>query len=329
MFLGGLILNNFIFLISGLILIIIGSEILIQKSVKLALSFNVSSFIIGITIVAIGTSTPELIVGIVSAITKDNGLAFGAVVGSGITNICLTLGLCSIIMFLPIKRQFYFFEIPIMISTAILMVFLSFNDNILSRFDGIIFIIGYVIFILYVIRSSENTTTANDKEMLESIAEEQHIKPHQKFKTTDTLLLLLSLIILLVAGRLIVWGGTGVAQSFGFSKEAIGVSLVALGTCMPELVASLLALRRKETDIALGNCIGSNIFNILIVLGVSCLINPIAINSKIIIQAGAFIAISVLLLCLSIVHKKIGRFTGILFVIIYFCIMILTLTKSI
>jgi cation:H+ antiporter len=327
--LGGLILINFIYLIIGLILIIISSELLIQKSVKLALSFNVSSFIIGITVVAIGTSTPELIVGIISALTKDTGLAFGAVVGSGITNICLTLGLCAIITTLPIKRQFYFFEIPIMIITALLMAFLVFNDHILSRFDGIIFFIGYACFVLYVLKSSKNTKTVNDEEMLEDIADEQHNKPHGKFKTTDTLLLLLSLIILIVAGRLIVWGGTGMAQSFGFSKEAIGASVVALGTCMPELVASLLALRRKETDIALGNCIGSNIFNILIVLGVCCLINPIAINSKIIIQVGAFIAVSVLLLCLAIARKKLGRLTGILFVMIYISIMALTLTKII
>lgn len=320
---------NFIYLITGLILIIISSEILIQKSVKLALNFNVSSFIIGITIVAVGTSTPELIVGIISAISKENGLAFGAVVGSGITNICLTLGLCAIIMVLPIKRQFYFFEIPIMIATALLMALLAFNDHVLSRIDGIILILGYAIFIIYVFKSSKNMNIPHDEEMLEEIAEEQHNKPHEKFKTTDTLLLLLSIIILIVAGRLIVWGGTGVAESFHFSKEAIGASVVALGTCMPELVASLLALRRKETDIALGNCIGSNIFNILIVLGVSTLINPIVINTNIIIQVSVFIAVSILLLCISIARKKIGRVTGIFFVIIYFSVMVMTLGKMI
>jgi len=305
-----------VILLVSLVIIVIASDKLIDSSSKIAKFYGVPTFIIGVSIIAFGTSAPELVVGILSSIQKTNQLSYGNIVGSCINNTGLILGVSSLILTVAVSAKIMRKEMVMLIAVDLILLAMSFNGD-LSRSDGVILLILGLLFIIYLIKgatSSEETSEQIDKKQL---------KKHW-------IVVILGLAGLIASGHLIVESSTAIATSFGIDQSAIGLTLVALGTTMPELMTSIAAARRKEDDMILGNIIGSNIFNILIVLGVSSAIHPIGINfidsfnpfRSLAVDVGIMIFLTLFIYVIMLSRKKISWLSGILLLGVYTLYMI-------
>ncbi|MDX1544244.1 MAG: calcium/sodium antiporter [Christiangramia sp.] len=259
---------NFFLLLLGLGLLIKGADWLIDGSSTFARQKKVSDLVIGLTIVAFGTSAPELVVNTVAAYQGRNELVFGNVIGSNNFNLFIILGISGLIYPLVVQRDTIKKEIPISL-LAVVVLFVIANDLItaqsgtLSRLDGLILIGIFILFLLYI----RNQLSKNPIEAVEAP------KDFSKFKILG--FIILGLAGLVLGGNLVVDSATGIAQFFGVSEKIIGLTIVAAGTSLPELATSLMAAIKKNTDIAVGNIIGSNIFNIFLILGISSIVRPL------------------------------------------------------
>ncbi len=317
---------NYFLLILGLAMIVKSADVLIDSASKIARRYGVSTFVIGITVVAFGTSAPELAVGIVSGISQTNQLALGNIIGSSFSNIALIVGISAIIMPLSVKDSVVKREIPMLIGVQIALAALLFIDGWLSRIDGVILIAGFAAFMLYVVKDSKESlkiqidaqgdidTDADGNSLLPELVEAEDQKSTLKLYVLS----LISLAGLFIGGRLSVSASTQIAQSLGLSETLIGLTVVALATTMPELITSIMAAVKKEPDIVLGNCIGSNIFNILLVLGLSSLISPIAVEKALWIDTTIMIVLTFFVLMISWIRKALRRKTGIFLLCVYF-----------
>jgi len=264
-----LVVNVFIFII-GLAVLIFSADILIQSCVKISLLFRLTPLFIGIIFVAFGTSLPEAGVGIVAALRNQKDIALGNIIGSNIANIGLILGLCSMFYSLKVNKSILRRELPIMLVAAVLFYLLSL-DLLLSRFDGIIFIFSFLIFLFISYQGARKNFCEKE------IQNFPFKKWFEKIKSPFILpvVIFLSLIGIVGGADLMVRGGANLAKILGISTWIIGIVVFAIGTSLPELVASLVASFKKVPAISIGNIVGSNIFNILFVLGIVSLIRPI------------------------------------------------------
>lgn len=257
---------------------------------SLARKFNISELIIGLTIVAFGTSAPELVVSVVSAIKGYNDVTMGNVVGSNLFNLLLILGASGIVYPLYVQLKTIWNEIPFSLLAALVLLVLanfSFNDGELlsiNRFDGTILLFFFALFIFYVFINLKRK---------HEILENDDSKLHKT--SSSVLLIVLGLTSLVVSSRLVVDNAIKIAQMLELSKKVIGVTIVSAGTSLPELGTSLVAAFRKKSDIAIGNIIGSNIFNILLILGISSVIRPIQFNNSFNLDIGLLVASTALL----------------------------------
>jgi cation:H+ antiporter len=269
-----LVVNVFIFII-GLAVLIFSADILIQSCVKISLLFRLTPLFIGIIFVAFGTSLPEAGVGIVAALRNQKDIALGNIIGSNIANIGLILGLCSMFYLLKVNKSILRRELPIMLVAAGLLYLLSL-DLLLSRFDGIIFIFSFLIFLFISYQGARKNFCEKE------IQNFPFKKWFEKIKSPFILsaVIFLSLIGVVGGADLMVRGGVNLAKILGISTWIIGILVFAIGTSLPELVASLVASFKKVPAISIGNIVGSNIFNILFVLGVVSLIRPINLQSE-------------------------------------------------
>ena len=234
----------------------------------LARSFGVSPMIIGLTIVAFGTSAPEMLVSAMAAWQGNSGIAIGNAVGSNIANMALVLGVVALITPLSVHSQTLNREFPLLLLVMLAALGLLWN-GVLSRLDGVVLLVGMVLLVLWTIHLARSARA--DDPLAAEFAEEMP----ETVSTGGTWWLLLSgLVLLLISCRLLVWGAVGIAQTFGVSDLVIGLTIVAVGTSLPELAASVAAARKGEHDIAVGNVVGSNLFNILAVLGIAGVIGP-------------------------------------------------------
>lgn len=316
---------QFFLLILGLVMIVKSADILIDSSSKIAKRYGVSSFVIGITVVAFGTSAPELVVGIVSGVTHTNQLTLGNVIGSSLSNTALIVGLSAIIMPLKVKDSVVRREIPILIVIQLILTGMLFVNNQLSRIDGGILIVGFIGFMLYIIKDSKNSlkietdaegdidTDADGNHLSQKVVE----KANQQSLFKLVWFSILSLIGLFIGGKLSADSSTLIAQSLGLSETLIGITVVSIATTMPELITSIMAAVKKEPDIVLGNCIGSNIFNILLVLGLSSIISPIPTDPTIWLDIIMMVVLTIFVLLISWARKSIRRRTGIFLLLIY------------
>jgi len=320
---------DFFILIVSLIIIVVAADKLIDSSSKIARHYGVPVFIIGISIIAFGTSMPEFVVGVISSINGDNILSYGNIVGSCINNMALILGLTAVIFAVMVDENILKKEMLMLTIVELLLLGLSFNGN-LSRIDGIILLILGIGFIVYLIRGTKDSVEDEDDAPIEELPKNEVGK--------KWFIMLFSLGALIFSGHLIVESSQAIAASFGIEQSAIGLTLIALGTTMPELVTSITAARRKENDIILGNVIGSNIFNILIILGTAATIHPITIsfidpiniNNSLFIEVGIMIAVNIFAYIIMASRRKISRFSGILLLLsyaIYMANQILTLPR--
>jgi len=264
------------FIDSGLILISLiflyyGGEFLVTGSLRLAQTFNISPFIIGATVIGFGTSTPELAVSLMASIQGSGDLALANIIGSNITNIGLVLGLTALIIPLTIEKQRYRTESPSLIITSTIIVVFSW-DSYLSRIEGFIMISFLFIYLWRAFRK---------KESIDLDSSEINFFSNQKRPTFHIILVILGIMMLIFGASWMVEGATGIARKLGVSEWFIGVSIVALGTSLPELASSLIAAKKGHGEMAIGNVFGSNIFNILMVIGIASSMNPLSIEEKI------------------------------------------------
>jgi len=261
-------------LIAGFIILIKGADLLVSGASSIASKFNISNLAIGLTVVSLGTSAPELLVNIMSATKGYNDAAFGNVLGSNNFNLLLILGISGIIFPLVVQRKTVQYEVPISIG-AILLLFVLVNDqmvwggatNDLSRFDSALLLGFFGLFMLYVVRTMKSASDYGDGE------------PIKIYPTSLSVgYIAVGLAMLLGGGKLAVENAVSLAQYFGLSERLIGLTVLAAGTSLPELATSAVAAFKKNTDIAIGNVVGSNIFNICLILGTTGMINPMPYN---------------------------------------------------
>ncbi len=312
-------ISMFIYLIGGFILLVIGAEVLVRGAARLAARFGISPLIIGLTVVAFGTSAPEMAVSTQSAFLGQGDIAIGNVIGSNIFNVLVVLGLSALIIPLLVSRQLVRFDVPIMIAAGFLAWFLA-MDGSYSRLDGLILFACIIIYTGYLITSSLKTwkpgqTSDNDDEY------STQINPHRYASLINATYILVGLVLLVVGSNLLVSGAVSLAQALGLSELVIGLTIIAIGTSLPELATSLIAAWRGERDIAVGNIVGSNLFNLLAVLGLAGLVSP----EKIAVAQSAInfdfpIMIAVMVACLPIFFSgyRINRWEGALFLGYYF-----------
>lgn len=307
---------TFLTLIAGLVLLVIGAEFLVKGASKIAAILKIPPLIIGLTIVAYGTGAPEMSVSIMSSFAGQSDIAMGNVVGSNICNILLVLGLSSIVAPLIVTKQIIRSEVPIMIGVSLLVFMFGLDGN-LSRVDSIILFFGGVIYTLSLIYQSIKQGAEQD-EFAEEYSFSGNITPILWLKNIAFIIGGAGLLIL--GSRWLVNSAVTIAEGFGVSELLIGLTIIAIGTSLPELATSMIASFRGERDIAVGNVLGSNIFNILAVLGIAGTLAPNGINvSNAVIQFNAPVAIAVAFACLPIFYsgKKIDRWEGLLFFFYY------------
>ncbi len=300
-------------LIAGAGLLLVGAESLVRGASKLAGLLGISPLIIGLTIVAYGTSAPEMAVSIQSSLAGQGDIALGNVIGSNIFNVLVILGLSSLMAPLPVAQQLVRLDVPIMIGISGLLVLFSL-DHLLQPTDGIIFLIGGVVYTLFLIYQSRREA---DTEVQSEYEREYGPTPSGRWTWVVNLVYIgLGLVTLVAGSRMFVSGAVSIAQALGISQIVIGLTIVAAGTSLPELATSVVATFRGEGDIAVGNVVGSNIFNILTVLGVTTLTSGAGVeipDSVLNFDLPVMMAVAVACLPIFLTGNVISRWEGLLF----------------
>ncbi len=298
---------QFILLIVGFILLMKGADVFVDGSSALADRLGIPQIVIGLTIVAFGTSAPEAAISITAGIKGSADLAVSNVVGSNILNILLILGIASVITPLAIQKNTFKYEIPFTAIITLVLLGLGVMGNSIGRVDGIIFWILMIVFMVYLVRMSKNSKPSE----VEDIAQQN--MPVWKI----ILFIVLGGAAIVGGSQITVNSATAIAKFFGMSERLIGLTIVAFGTSLPELITSVTAAIKHKADIAIGNIVGSNIFNILFVLGTTAVITPVAYTSEFIVDnIMALIAVVLLFVCV-IKGKKLTRIGGILMLVSY------------
>ncbi|MBZ0181454.1 MAG: calcium/sodium antiporter [Melioribacteraceae bacterium] len=298
-----------LYLLFGLILLVLGGEGLVRGSSALASRFGVTPLLIGLTIVAFGTSSPELVVSLQAALKGNSDISLGNIIGSNIGNIGLILGISALIMPLKVQVQIIRKEIPFMILISILIAALILTVDSFSFVHGLIFFLMLMTYIFFAIKNSKKEVIT--KEIIEEYT------PQKLNAVLSIVFIIAGLAGLVFGSDLFVKGAVEVAKIFGISDLVIGLTIVAVGTSLPELVTSVIAAIKKETDIAIGNIVGSNIFNILGILGITGMVKEINLNSITYADLGVFILFAVLILPLSRTKFVLQRWEGALLLSVY------------
>ena len=309
-----------IFIIIGFILLIKGADFLVSGASNIAKKFHIPEIIIGLTIVSIGTSMPELMVSITSALEGYSDMAIGNVVGSNVANLVLILGLAAVLQPVILKKQIRLIDTPICLGIAIIFYFICNYGQNVTRIDGIILIALFVLFISYtIIMAIKGKEFENEEVKEEKKSENEVLSPLKSI-----VYIILGIVALKFGGDFAVDNAVKVAEWFGLSEKIISVTILAIGTSLPELVTTVSAAIKKESDIAIGNILGSNIFNMLLIIGVSSIINPIVYNISYNIDMYIMIvALCVLFLFAYIPPKnQVSKMNGVVYLIIYAIYMI-------
>ncbi len=280
-----MLLNLFLFVI-GLLLLYYGADWLVQGSASLAHSFGLTPLLIGLTVVAFGTSAPELVVSIVSATQGQSMIAVGNVVGSNICNIALVLGMTAVILPIPCHKATVHRDMPIMLGISLYLLIISYNSHI-GRLEGMSLFGGVILYTLMNYYVSRREASAYWAETATAEAVTQDIT-YIESRIKQVLLILVGIIGVVLGAKLLIYAAVNLMQGLGVNEKVIGLTVVAFGTSVPELATSVVAAIRKEMDISLGNLIGSNVFNILCVLGMVSMIKPITIKGGF-IQSGLLV----------------------------------------
>jgi cation:H+ antiporter len=296
-----------IFLVLGLVALFIGAEGLIRGSSALALKIGITPLVVGLTVVAFGTSTPELVVSLKAALIGNSSISLGNVVGSNIANIALILGIAAIIRPLDVHANVIRREIPIMIGLSILLIILLIDGE-LSFIDGLIFVIGIITYnIVNVMMARKEKDAEVDKEFKEGLKTGLGVP-------ISIVMIVGGLGLMILGANYFVNSAIEIAKSIGVSDAIIGLTIVAVGTSLPELITSVVAAYKNESDIAIGNVVGSNIFNILGILGITALVIPLSSEGISYVDFGVMLLTAIILLPLSKTGFRISRLEGVFLV---------------
>lgn len=318
---------NYILLLLGFFLLIKGADIFVDGASAIAKKLGIPPVIVGLTIVSIGTSAPELAVSLISALKGNNNIAIGNVVGSNLFNTLMVLGVTAIVLPIIIVKDKVKIDFIINLGVTILLFIFTFDSilgkssNVISRLDGGILFVLCISYITFLVMKAKRTV------MPEPTDEEKNINIAKKI-----IMIILGAIGIVAGGQLVVNSATEIAQSLGMSEKLVGLTIVAMGTSLPELVTSVVAALKGENDIALGNVLGSNIFNILLILGTSSLISPISVESSLMFDFIYLIAVSILTFILIFFskgkEKKFGKMQGFLLVALYVGYMVYIISRN-
>jgi len=296
--------------IAGLALLVVGGDFLVRASVGLSFKLRISKLVIGMTVVSFATSAPELLVSLQAAFDGNSDISLGNVIGSNIANIGLVLGITAIISPLSVDRDFYRYNWPMMMVVSFALYFFLKNDNVLTTLEGLLLFVALIVFLYILIRSSTKSANIELEEVDDALAEVSNFK--------IIIWLLIGSTGLFYGSEWLVKGAIQLAEAVGISDYAISVTVIAIGTSVPELAASVIATLKNEKAISLGNLIGSNIFNIASVLGLTAIIKPITVNPDTpeILSTNIFwmIGFAFILVPLILIPERfqIGRLKGIL-----------------
>jgi len=306
---------TFILLLVGFVILVKGADFLVDGAASIAKKYNISNLVIGLTVVAFGTSTPELLVNIMSSVKGYNDAAFGNVIGSNILNLLVILGISGVIYPLVVQRNTVSYEVPLSLFATLLLFILvndvlifGANENVLSRMDALILLLFFGLFMVYISRTMKNGLDSDEGE------------PIKVYSTwLSVLYFVLGLAMLVGGGSLVVDNAVTIARQYGLSEKIIGLTILAAGTSLPELATSAVAAYRKQADIAIGNVVGSCIFNIFLVLGITGFISPAPYNVVLNFDLYVLGASTVLLMIFmfTINQRKLDRWEAFIMLIGY------------
>lgn len=305
-----------LFLVLGFVMLVKGADLFVDGASGIATKFGIPQIVIGLTIVAMGTSAPEAAVSITAAFAGNADITIGNIVGSNILNILIILGISALVYPLAIQKSTLIIDIPVVLLATVVLYLLGFDSNI-SRIDGIIMLVVFAAYLFYLFTVAKKE--ASQKKLSETT---EHIQSEENVTKEISLLkalifTVIGLVLIVGGSKFVVNSATAIAKALGLSQRFIGLTIVALGTSLPELFTSVTAALKKNSDIAIGNIVGSNIFNILFIVGLSGLIIPVpfATDFRFDTIISGVAAILLLLFCLP--KKKLPRFAGVIMLICY------------
>ena len=310
-------------LLISFFVIIKSADYFVDGAASLAKRLNVPTFVIGVSVIAVGTSAPELFVNSVAAFSGATSLSVGNVLGSNLINILLGLGVASIFRPLSVHSRTVWKELPFMLLSSVVLILLGagylfgpYGDNVISRADALILLSFFVIFMVYAFGISTN--------------QDEHTKI-QSFSTVKSVLLtFIGIVGLVVFSKILVWSATTLSSILGISQNLVGLTVVAVGTSLPEIVTAVSAVRKGLVDLVVGGIVGSNIFNIFLILSVTALIHPIKFSNDNIVDTFTLTAISTILFMIMFVGKKhtLQRSQGVIFVLLYICYIVFVILRG-
>lgn len=311
---------SFLLLLIGFFFLIKGADLFVEGSASIARKFNVPAMVIGLTIVAMGTSAPEAAVSITSSLAGQNDMSVANVVGSNFFNILVVLGVSAILAKLPVQKDTIKKDTPFLLLISGLLLLFGFDLNI-NRIEGIMLLVLFAYFLISTVKNAKNSSIA-----LEEIAVEMEVS--QEVPMIKTILLsIVGVVGIVIGGDMVVNSATEIATTFGMSANLVGLTIVAVGTSLPEFVTSVVAIKKGETEIAIGNVIGSNIFNILLVLGLATTIKPITISTLAFFDLVFMFIITVILYIFMKKDYSLIKKHGFVFVSIYVAYMTYTIIR--
>ncbi|MEZ2457588.1 calcium/sodium antiporter [Salinicoccus roseus] len=317
---------EYILLVIGFVLLIKGADYFVEGASNIAVKLNVSPLLVGLTIVALGTSSPEATVAILAALEGSPGVVLGNVIGSNIVNITVVVGLTALIAPLTVQSETVRKEIPFaMLAAIVLMILMAdvalqgVGANIINRGDGIIILLFFSVFLYYVFEMARKNRSST-VEKVDADTGESWLK--------NILFTIGGLAAIIIGGEMVVSSATEIALSLGMSEALVGLTIVAIGTSLPEIMTSVTAALKGKGDMAIGNVVGSNIFNIFFVTGTASTVAPIAAESKLFFDGWVMVGLTVLLLIFSRTHFKIGRREGAILLLAYITYLVYIIIRN-
>jgi cation:H+ antiporter len=293
--------------LAGLAALVAGAEIMVRGGAKVASRFGISAIVIGLTVVSIGTSMPELAVGVVAAMEGNGALAVGNIAGTNVVNLLLVLGLSALLLPLALELRTLRFELPVMAAAAVLLLLLAL-DGVLSRFDGAVLTVGAATYTVAVVTQARRESRVGTAEFTAA-----YPRPHANRTALHIGMTLAGIAIIVIGAERLVDAAVGMAREFNVSDALIGLTVVAIGTSAPELVTTIVSTLRGERDIAIGNLLGSSVYNILLILGITCLVpaHGLALPAQL-VRVDIPIMVVVALICVPIfiTGRRVSRFEG-------------------
>jgi cation:H+ antiporter len=304
------VIVNGIYFVIGLLMLYYGADWLVAGAARLARRMGTSPLVVGLTVVAFGSSAPELLVGIVASLTGQSDVVLGNVVGSNILNVALILGIAAVVQPLRVGMRILSREVPLMVVFTVLTVALML-DGAIGRGDGVILLVAFVGFLWFVLRAARSESPEVAQEWVQFETTRRGEVAGSAWR--DVALMVLGMVGLVVGAVLLVASSVYFARILGVSEVVIGITVVAIGTSLPELATCVVAALRSEPDIALGNAVGSNIFNLVSILGVSAVIRPIPVGRELLeFEVPAMILFAVILVPLAWRGRVLGRGSGVI-----------------